>query len=188
MTTTVTIAQLRSWRACDLDARIQALCSHLGREVGADEPVPLVVWADTPWEGREGARAEHSDKDLVWAAAHVDHRLVVAWAADCAEHVLRIYESRLPDDTRPRDCIAAVRAWLAAPGPRALEAVMVARDVARRAAAYAAYAAYAAADAADAAAAAAYAAAYAAAERVWQRARLLELLAVPRPWTPGGAA
>jgi hypothetical protein len=40
-----------------------------------------------------------------------DHRLLALWAAACAEHVLPLFEAVQPDDPRPRDAIAAVRAW-----------------------------------------------------------------------------
>ncbi|WP_406233869.1 putative immunity protein [Nocardia sp. NBC_01009] len=40
-----------------------------------------------------------------------DHRLLALWAADCAEHVLDYFERELPDDPRPRDAVAAARAW-----------------------------------------------------------------------------
>lgn len=39
------------------------------------------------------------------------HRLLALWAAECAEHVLHRFESAVPDDPRPRDAIAAARAW-----------------------------------------------------------------------------
>lgn len=40
-----------------------------------------------------------------------DRRLVAAWAADCAERVLGIFELEAPGDTRPRDAIARTRAY-----------------------------------------------------------------------------
>ncbi len=40
-----------------------------------------------------------------------DHQLLALWAADCAEHVLELFEGEQPSDTRPRDAIAAARAW-----------------------------------------------------------------------------
>ena len=40
-----------------------------------------------------------------------DHRLLAVWAAACAEHVLVLFESGCPGDTRPRDAIATARAW-----------------------------------------------------------------------------
>ncbi|MGV9711955.1 putative immunity protein [Gordonia sp. NPDC003424] len=40
-----------------------------------------------------------------------DHRLLALWAADCAEHVLDLFETEHPSDTRPRDAIGAIRAW-----------------------------------------------------------------------------
>lgn len=41
-----------------------------------------------------------------------DHRLLALWAAECAEHVLPLVETEVPEDRRPRDAIAAVRGWV----------------------------------------------------------------------------
>ncbi len=41
-----------------------------------------------------------------------DHRLLAAWAIECAEHVLTLFEAVAPDDTRPRDALDAGRAWI----------------------------------------------------------------------------
>ena len=124
-----------------------------------------------------------------------------AWAADCAEHVLPIYETRYPNNARPREAIEAARAYGRGEITRAqlLEARSDAAYAAYAADAYAADADAAAAYAADAAyaAAAAYAAyaadadaaAYAAArhqERRWQAQRLAELLGLP--WEIAGGA
>jgi hypothetical protein len=40
-----------------------------------------------------------------------DHRLLATWAADCAEHVLPLFELVRPDDARPRRAIELGRAW-----------------------------------------------------------------------------
>ena len=40
-----------------------------------------------------------------------DHRLLASWAATCAEHVLRLFESVRPSDPRPRRAIEQLRAW-----------------------------------------------------------------------------
>ena len=40
-----------------------------------------------------------------------DHHLLALWAADCAEHVLHLFEAVAPEDGRPRQAIEAVRAW-----------------------------------------------------------------------------
>ncbi|WP_243862001.1 putative immunity protein [Frigoribacterium faeni] len=40
-----------------------------------------------------------------------DRRLVAAWAADCAERVLLLFEAEVPDDDRPRDGIVRARAF-----------------------------------------------------------------------------
>jgi hypothetical protein len=44
--------------------------------------------------------------------ARLPQRALVAFACDCAEHVLPIFERGYPDDPRPREAIAAIRAWL----------------------------------------------------------------------------
>lgn len=41
-----------------------------------------------------------------------NHRLLVLWAADCAEHVLPYFEKEYPRDNRPRKAIEAARAWV----------------------------------------------------------------------------
>ncbi|QDP97268.1 hypothetical protein FOE78_16250 [Microlunatus elymi] len=75
-----------------------------------------------------------------------DHQLLALWAADCAEHVLDLFESERRDDPRPRQAIEHIRAWVRgevtmmesrAAGGRAMGA---ARDL-KGAARFAAYAA-----------------------------------------------
>ncbi len=40
-----------------------------------------------------------------------DHQLLAVWAADCAEHVLHLFEKRCPGDDRPRRAIDLARTW-----------------------------------------------------------------------------
>lgn len=40
-----------------------------------------------------------------------ERRLVAAWAADCAEHVLPVFEAAAPDDGRPRALVERTRAF-----------------------------------------------------------------------------
>lgn len=40
-----------------------------------------------------------------------DRRVLAAWAADCAEHVLGLFEREAPHDTGPRKAIARARAF-----------------------------------------------------------------------------
>ncbi|MCA9948472.1 MAG: hypothetical protein KDE48_02405, partial [Anaerolineales bacterium] len=40
-----------------------------------------------------------------------DHHLLANWAADCAQHVLHLFEEKQPNDDRPRRAIELVRAW-----------------------------------------------------------------------------
>ena len=75
-----------------------------------------------------------------------DHHRLALWAAECAEHVLPLFEASRPDDPRPREAISAVRAWTRGDLPmmetRALggHAMGAARDL-RGAPRFAAYAA-----------------------------------------------
>jgi hypothetical protein len=41
-----------------------------------------------------------------------DHQLLALWAASCAEHVLHVFESEHPGDSRPRQAIEHARAWV----------------------------------------------------------------------------
>jgi hypothetical protein len=101
--------------------------------------------------------------------------IVVAFAADCAEHVLPIFETAFPDDDRPRRAIEAARACIANPTPENRAATGDAAQAAWAAwatgdAAQAAWAARAAARAAEDAAWAAWAAedaAWAAEDAAW---------------------
>jgi len=43
--------------------------------------------------------------------SEADRRLVAAWAADCAERVLGLFEAEAPGDDRPRAAIARARAY-----------------------------------------------------------------------------
>ena len=131
----VTVESVLALRPCYYASRCRELAA--GRTSGT----PLdVLDLEIPW------------RDRVWLLVRVlDRRLIETWAADCAEHVLPIFEATRPVEGRPRAAIEAVRAYHRGEIDR--EAV--------RTAAYP-YAA-AAADADDA-------------ERSWQSDRLRELI------------
>jgi hypothetical protein len=40
-----------------------------------------------------------------------DHHLLAVWAADCAQHVLHLFEEMQPNDDRARRAIELARAW-----------------------------------------------------------------------------
>jgi hypothetical protein len=134
------------------------------------------------WEVEAGTeRIDHGDKivvrraRLIRKAAVIDDKVLRLLACDFAEHVLPIFEKKRPGDLRPREAIAAARAYVR--GEIGIGELREKHDAAYAAAA----AAYAAADAAaaDAAAAAAYAAADAYARRnehTWQAQRIAEVL------------
>lgn len=41
----------------------------------------------------------------------IDHHLLAIWAADCAQHVLHLFEEIQPNDERPRQAIQLARSW-----------------------------------------------------------------------------
>jgi Imm-5 like putative immunity protein len=43
--------------------------------------------------------------------SEADRRIVAAWAADCAERVLAVFEAEAPADNRPRNAVARTRAY-----------------------------------------------------------------------------
>jgi hypothetical protein len=148
---------------------------------------------------KDAVRAGVSFDDLVWVASAVaksdqetESRLR-AWLADCAAHVLHIFEKERPTDFRVRDCIITAQRFArgecseadrAAARAAAWDAAGTAAWAAARAAAWAAAwdAAWAAAwDAAGAAARDAAGAAARDAERQWQLDRLVYWLSEDRP-------
>jgi hypothetical protein len=50
--------------------------------------------------------------DLSLQERHQNHKLLVLWATECAEHVLSYFEEYYPEDDRPRKAIEAGRAWV----------------------------------------------------------------------------
>jgi hypothetical protein len=114
-----------------------------------------------------------------------NHRSLVLWAANCAEHVLPRFEATCPQDERPRKAIEAARSWVRGEMPMteartaAFAAQAAARDADHAAAAAAARAAGHAAATVHVPGHARYAATYAASaaeakneEREWQRASI----------------
>src|SRR5260370_5869750 len=75
-----------------------------------------------------------------------DHQILALWAASCAEHVLDLFDSAQPEDSRPRQAIEHARAWvrgevkMTQARTAAGHAMAAARDL-RGAARHAAYAA-----------------------------------------------
>ena len=53
------------------------------------------------------------DKPMEMLVKETDQRTLAAWAIDCAERVLPFFEEKFPEDPRPRDALATLRAWIA---------------------------------------------------------------------------
>lgn len=52
-----------------------------------------------------------------------DHRVLVLWAADCAERVLPYFEDKYPKDDRPRKAIEEGRAWAHGDAPMKMSVI-----------------------------------------------------------------
>ena len=61
-----------------------------------------------------------------------DHQRLVAWAADCAERVLPLFEIACPGDARSADALAVARAWAAGDAEARPRAAAVAAHAAAR--------------------------------------------------------
>lgn len=148
---------------CRVDQLLDWLSDELWR-VEVDEAAGLVDAGDKVVARRVRLVEQVPDAD----------RRLQEFAADCAEHVLHLFEAVYPDDDRPRRAIAAARAYArgeitsAARAAARAAAGDAAQDAARDAAGAAAW---------DAARDAAWGAAWGA-ERDWQAARLTHWLQV----------
>ena len=101
-----------------------ARLGHAGAQAAAPE-----------WERLGGA-------ELRTAIGALGRREIVAFACDCAERVLPLFERAMPEDVRPRRAIEAARAWVVSPSEKAASVAAVAAN-------HAAVAANAAGDDAD---------------------------------------
>ncbi|HUU78353.1 MAG TPA: hypothetical protein VMX55_08395 [candidate division Zixibacteria bacterium] len=129
------------------------------------------------------------EKDIIIVITELmdklDHRTLVIWATDCAEHVLSYFEEKYPKDNRPRKAIEAGRAWVHGKisvgdvRAAAFAAHVAARNakevVARAVARSAGHAAATAHVAGHAIHTANYAAIVSVNERIWQYQHLLDL-------------
>jgi len=96
---TTTLRKLREADACV--PRYTHLRRALGKNFVLDKVLPLSKILET--NGRD---------DVLWAlnnAIDGGDKILRLWAADCAEHVLHIFETKYPEDDRPRKAIEAVR-------------------------------------------------------------------------------
>ena len=81
--------------------RYAVLRIGLGKNYGDNKLIPLTRILEI--NGRD---------DVLWALENVvddGYKILRLWAADCAEHVLPIYEKKYPNDKRPADAIKAAR-------------------------------------------------------------------------------
>jgi hypothetical protein len=52
------------------------------------------------------------DEPMETLVPATDKKILAAWAVECAERVLPFFEQKIPDDPRPRNALAVLRAWI----------------------------------------------------------------------------
>src|SRR5690606_2314780 len=93
-----------------------------GRDLPGDGPVPSPGGGDPRPGARPPAHHHPAGRDAHARArtrptrrggtlTDEHHHLLARWAADCAEHVLHLFEGAAPEDGRPRAAVEAARAW-----------------------------------------------------------------------------
>ena len=162
---TTTLAAIKAEKPCAdrYRAFVRAIERRDGKLPGDDTPFPLQWALDLgSWD------------DAIWCL-RLTPKIARLFAADCAEHVIHLFQQQRPADTRPRHAIETARRY-------ACGLATDAEQAAARAAAWDAARAAARAAAWDAARDAAWDAARDA-ETVWQRNRLSAYWAghVPAP-------
>jgi hypothetical protein len=66
-----------------------------------------------PQKKRKKFSLVRHDGPMETLVKETDQRTLAAWAIDCAERVLPFFEDKFPEDPRPRDALATLRAWIA---------------------------------------------------------------------------
>lgn len=105
---------------------------------GALSPLPPNTAPDKPGARRMFEYRGRRDPRLVrehrgGLLDETRHRLLAAWAADCAEHVLPLFAAQCPDDDQPLRAVQIARAWARgeATAGEAREAAVAAHAAAR---------------------------------------------------------
>lgn len=161
---TTTLNEIRDASPCK--SGWEKLLKHIGKTGPDDAMLPVATILEA-----------NGIDDALWVLASTcdekGRAICAAFAADCAERALPIWEAHYPKDKRPRSAIEAARS-----GGAAFANAAIFTEAAFDAAANAARATYAAAYAstATAADAAACSAADRDAERAWQAAHLRKLI------------
>lgn len=97
----ITIAQIHKLRPCDMGPGGKYGPEALIKLFGGNSITPLAL-----------AKLRIPEKDRLWVlrrAKVLDEKNSRIFAADCADHVLPIYEEARPNDNRPRKAIQAAR-------------------------------------------------------------------------------
>lgn len=55
----------------------------------------------------------NKDEEMMALVSQTDRKTLALWAIDCAERVMPYFEKKYPKDTRPRNAIITLQAWIA---------------------------------------------------------------------------
>ena len=102
MKLTTTLNKIRACSPCG--AGWQTLLKHVGKDFNPDAEINLLTVLES-----------NGVADMLWALRAIDQdskRIASQLAIEFAEQALPIFETRRPNDTRPRDAIQAARDYL----------------------------------------------------------------------------
>jgi hypothetical protein len=76
-------------------------------------PVRLVTPEDiVESNSMKNSLTSYKDERIVELVKITDHKILAAWAVDCAARVLPYFEEKFSADTRPRDALETLRTWI----------------------------------------------------------------------------
>lgn len=104
-----TLNEIRKYRPCADGWK--TLLASLNKTEADDEPLSF-----------SHILASNGIRDAIWCTRVLPKNEIVSFAADVAESVLHIYESKYPDDGRPRKAIESARKYSAAAAAAAFAA------------------------------------------------------------------
>jgi len=110
--------ELREQSSCPQDFGGKLWAGETGTGVmhiswGTDILKNPVVMAAEPRKKRKNFSLVRNDEPMETLVNETDQRTLAAWAIGCAERVLPFFEEQFPEDPRPRDALATLRAWMA---------------------------------------------------------------------------
>lgn len=66
-----------------------------------------------PRKKKPGFSLAQKDEPMAELVRETDKKTLAIWAIDCTERVLPFFEEEFPHDSRPRNALGTLRAWIA---------------------------------------------------------------------------